>query len=592
MFKLPFMILFFFSFVVAQSPSVDMPVCTDEFAKFLVEQQVAESASVQETDKRVRILTRSADFLWKFDQPKSREYFTTAFKVANDRFNEKGFEKTEQNGMTTLQPDYRFEVIKAIAKHDSEWARKLTEQLLKEYEAAAADRKGFDRGREITDVVQLAIDNSKTNPSFTLYLLRRVMRETADYHWHWGLFSVAISNQALADQIYGELLVNYANESPRRMLFLSAYPFGNERTFGIDKFQSSSSVPDGFVPNTDLQIRFIDTFFRRVRSFALDPDNLNRQPEQYRQPESVYMVSALQDIEPIVIQSFPAYIQRLSEAKAQAASLLNEETRAKMGEREKQNQTYATSFEQRIERLEKAEEEEKLTDAMILNLLISRPTSEEQFKQVEPWIEKMKDEEARRNSLNYFWFLRSELAVKEDRLAEAEKFAAMVPEFEHRSILAFQIAEKQLKSVNDLATIFQTLNDVGKLARQSPNSVTKAKILLALSSMYEKVNHSFAIDELSEAVRVINRLENANLLTGSVHRTIKTKDMSFFAVFSLPTSGLESTFLELSKNDFDLALSNAKALEDKFYRTLAVLAVAKNCINRLKPKTKKATPKK
>ncbi|MGQ0542487.1 MAG: hypothetical protein ACT4O9_11660 [Blastocatellia bacterium] len=68
--------------------------------------------------------------------------------------------------------------------------------------------------------------------------------------------------------------------------------------------------------------------------------------------------------------------------------------------------------------------------------------------------------------------------------------------------------------------------------------------------------------------------------------------MSFFAVFSLPSSGLESTFLELSKNDFDLTLSNAKALEDKYYRTLAVIAVAKNCINRPKPKVKKAAQKK
>src|SRR5688572_11772857 len=137
-----------------QTPKMVEPtpvdVCNDEFAKFLVDQQVTESRTVVNTAKRVRILVRSADFLWKPDQPTARVYFTEAFKVASDHFAEKGFEeRQEKGGLSIIAPDYRFEVVRAIAKRDGEWAKRLTEQILKELEKSAADRKSFDKDREI-----------------------------------------------------------------------------------------------------------------------------------------------------------------------------------------------------------------------------------------------------------------------------------------------------------------------------------------------------------------------------------------------------------------------------------------------------------
>ena len=78
------LVLSFAAYAQDTEPPTDDHVCNDDFAKLLVDQQVTESRSVAETDKRVRILTKSADFLWKFDQPRSREYFTEAYKVATE----------------------------------------------------------------------------------------------------------------------------------------------------------------------------------------------------------------------------------------------------------------------------------------------------------------------------------------------------------------------------------------------------------------------------------------------------------------------------------------------------------------------------
>jgi hypothetical protein len=574
----------------AQETKVDSGGCNTDFAKFLVDQQVAESRSVAETDKRIRILTRSADFLWKFDQPTAREYFTEAFKVANDRFNEKGFEKKTEKGLIISAPDYRFEVIRAIAKKDAPWAKRLIEQLLKEYEKTAAERNFFDKSREIDAILYIAQESVKTNPDLSWYLFRRIMRQPLDFYWYWVPFGVAATDQQFANALYRELLAAYPKETPRRLLFLSAYPFGNERVFGLDKYGFGTSVPKTFAPDTGLQRQFIDVFFRRISTYTSDPENLNRPPEANRHPEPLYMVTALHEIEPIIIQQFPDLLQRHSVARAQATALLNDEMRKDLSEKEKWNESLGLSFEDRLKLVEKADEEGKLKDSMIFSLITWGIKTEEQFRQIEPWLDKIKDETAKKETTNYFWFLRSHLAIKEQRLEDAQKFAAKVPEIDHRAILLFEIVELKLKDVNDAASVHQMLSDMGRVARQMENSVAKARVLLGLANLYEKVNHVFALDELSDAVKVVNRLENPDMLSTSLRRQITGKDFSFYAGFSMPGYDLEGTFKNISKNDFEMSLSNAKALEDKYFRTLAVLAIAQNCIDKPKPKSGRKTP--
>lgn len=69
-------------------PSVKQ--CDASLAAQIVRQQAAESKTIEETDKRIEVLTRIADFLWIQDEPAARVYFAEAFQVAQDRFREKG----------------------------------------------------------------------------------------------------------------------------------------------------------------------------------------------------------------------------------------------------------------------------------------------------------------------------------------------------------------------------------------------------------------------------------------------------------------------------------------------------------------------
>ena len=576
----------------AQIASSDAFACNPKMAQVLVEQQVAESKSVVARPKRIKILLRSADFLWPLDQPTARGYFVEAFTNAKEHFAAKGFEKanlqTSKSGSSTFAslPDLRSDVIRATARRDPELAKKFTDEVLAEFEKAA-ERDAMDKTREQDDLLRLAGESAATDPEFARYLFRRLMRYPLTQTWFWSLYSAARGNQSFADSIYAEALRNYRNEKPGRLLYLSAYPFGAATIFGQDRTSFSAAPIPSFVPSVNLQRSFLDTFFARIAAFAANPEELHQQPEKYAQPEAVYMVTAMRDIEPIVVERFPDMLQRFTVARAQANAALTAEMRKDIESLEKNASRRSLTFEESIKELEEADGKGTLTDYLIAQILFQRRMrTDEQYAVYEPWLAKIKDEKVRGEITSYYWFVRAQLAIREKRFAEAEKMAAKVPELDHRAILLFEIAKIQLDSTNDAGSGFDTLNGVSKSTRRAPNSVAKAQILFGLVHFYERVNHSLALDELSEAVRVVNQLDEPDLFQNWIFRQIAGKDFGFMASISLPGNNLEGMFTELGKKDFEMALANARAFDDKYFRTIAVIAIAKNCVQ-LKPQTRK-----
>jgi len=571
---------------LAQVAGIDSPVCNAKFAEILVEGQVMESKSVVEPVKRIKILIRAAEFLWKHDPPTARAYLAEAWKIANDRFKEIGFEKKDHARGTYQQlPDQRMEVIRSIAKLDSEWAKKLSEQMLADYDKSKAERKG-DETRELGELLRLAQASAKSNPELSRYLFRRVMKYPLYNHWFFNFHRLATDQIPFADSLYAEALTAYAKESPRRMLYLSAYPFASERIMGYEKFNLGSGKPETLAPNPTFERRFLNMFFDRIAQFAASEEEMNKPVEKYDVPEAVYMVSGLRDIEPLVIERHPDLLNRLGIAKSQAASLLTDAGRKQIDEKEKYNQKLGGTFDDRLADVKKADGEGKLTDYMILNLLTWGEKTEEQFEEVESWLAKVKDEKVRRELTEYFWYLRSKLAINEKRFEDAEKYALKVPSMDLRALLGFDIATIHAKNETDTSALFDTLNRLSKLARTADNSVAKAQVLLGLANMYERVNHSVALDELGEAIRVTNGLKDPDIFASSFYRSIQGKDFGFMAGFSTPGYDLEKTFEELSKRDFEMSLTNAKTLDDKYFRTIAVIAVANNCAKNSKPAPK------
>lgn len=565
-----------FSSAVFPQASSKKPLkeCNALLARQIVEQQAEEGKSVTETDQRIKILLRVADFLWTADEPTARKYFAEAFQIAQERFRAKDVGNKKSEGLMFFQSDYRFDVIAVVAKRDAEWAKKLSEIVLKEFDEdkEKGERTEIGKDSEVRSILGIAGQAAKDNPNLSLTLARRAMRYPLNTGWYFTLFQMAGKNQPLADKIYAELLANYADAEVYRLLYLSAYPFGSGRIFGVEKYRMGTSVPAQFSPNRDLQQRFLLTLFRRV--MRLTPENTSKSVQDI--PETAIAAMALNDLETLVPPQFPDLTQAFSQAKAHAAAIVETDSLEAAKRGDEANKNFSKPFEEKLDELEKDEAAGKLNDNKIFQL-VNVAETDEHFKKAESWLDKVKDETTRIGLTNFFYFQRSKLATKENRFEDARRYALKVPKLEHRAVLFFDIAEAKMKEPLTKSESLDTLLEVWQTANKSPDSVEKAQVLLGLAFMYEKVDHFNALSALDDAVKTANKLENPNLFTGSVTQMVKGKTFTHYSGYTVPGFVVTETFYELGKKDFPTALTYATNFSDRYVRTLAVLATVKDC---------------
>lgn len=567
---------------LAQADSGATPSCNAEFAQLLVQQQVEENKSSLQPPQRIAILIRSADFLWPLDELAARSNFAEAFAIATSELNEQTVTKARdiklKNVSPAKAPDRRIDVIRAIARRDSTWAKKLSEQLLNNHDKASREKPVSNEDREPRDLLFMAVDSVGSNNDFAREIFRRVMKYELTNAWYYALYMSASRDNALSDALYQELLVNYRDSSPRHLLFLSAYPFGTQRLFGSDNTTPVISVPQNFTPNRALQRQFLVSYFQSIlRRSATVPARYDE-----RDLDAVATISALNGLNHYIIDQFPDLLHSYSLARSAAEAALSNDQRNSPSLSDMSNNSKADAFTESLKDLEEADSKGLLTDRMIVNLLTREFNDDEEFSRFAPWVEKIKYDSLRAGSTNYFWYLRGRLAIKDKRMREAEKFASKVPELEHRSVLMFEIAKQQLGDPNEFSNAFEILNAVSKTARSAPNSQSKAQVLLALAVLFEKVNHSVALDELSEGIRVINQLqEPQSILTSMVTRQLMGKDFGFLTRIQTPGNNFDITFSTISQKDFEMSLAGARSLNDKYLRTLATLSSAKNCTQRV-----------
>ena len=590
-FYLSLLLLVFSSFTIDAQKNSKKPVkeCNALLARQLVEQQAEESKSVAETDKRINILLRVADFLWIADEETARKHFTEAFQIAQERFREKDIEKKETAGLIIYPPDYRFDVISHVAKRDAEWAKKLSDAVMKEFDEDKEKdkRSDFDKDHEVQSILGIAGQTAKDNQNLSLTLARRAMRYPLGNAWYFTLYQMAGNNQPLADQIYNELLINYANAEVFRLLYLSAYPFGQERIFGVEKYSLGTSVPANFSPNQNLKRQFFLTLFRRV--MKLTPESITKSL-QTSTPESAIAAIALNEFELIITQQFPDLLQPYSQARIHANSVTAANDLESAKKRDEQGKGFYKSFDERIKEVEQANAEGKLTDSLIFQLVQAAKT-EDDYQKAESWLDKMIEESGREAVADYFYFQRSKLATKEKRFEDGRKFALKVDRIEHRAVLFFDIAEAKMKEPMTKSESLHTLLEVSQTALKAPDTVEKAQVLLGLAFMFEKVDYYNALGSLADAVKTANKLESPNLTTNFISRQILLKNFSFYTGYSVPGFDVSETFYELSKKDFQSALNYTTSFSDKYLRTLAVLATVKDCEKNDKPIKQKTKTK-
>lgn len=571
-----FVIFAAFTSFAQTSKKTEIKQCDPQTARLYVEQQAIDSKSIIESDKRINILIRVADYFWDKENDSARKYFAEAFKLAQERFKEKGIKNTSTTKFfVQKETDYRIAVIRAVSKRDAEWAKKMTDEVLKSFDKDEnlANRDSFLKDQEISEALFLGVSLVETNPKAAISIFRGLMNYPVAGTWYYVLYQIASKNPSLAEQIYAELLVKYSNSGVRDFLYLSAFPFGNARILGLEKYRFGYTTPPVAVNNPNLQRQFISILLNQINSLTAETNKLSQNPKV---SDAGYALSALNELTPIVNQNFPELKSSLVSASARAISLIDEESRKNMDAETNRKESEGKTFAEKIKELEESDAKGTLTDYQIVKLILEIKKDSE-LKALEPWLDKIKDVNVREKSVNFFYFTSSKISIKDKRFADARKFADKVPQIEHRAVLYFDMADEKLKEPLTRYESLEILSEVYKTAEKAPDTVEKAQVLLGVAFMFEKIDRFNSIDTLSKAIHTANKLENPELFSEFIAIKIVGESFGVFAGYSVPGFDINKTFYQISNKDFQGAISQAEGFSDKYLRTLAILASVKDC---------------
>ncbi len=566
--------------------------CDATRAFLLIDQQLEEAKKIEATNKKIAVMIRAADLLWKAKESQARKIFAEAFDLAEQHFKEKGDESIRDGRSLTLLPDQRFLVMQAIARRDGGWAKQLaariSEETRKQAEATASEAKnktseGYQQKVE-DKLLQMAISTAATDPQTAAAFIRSTFSYPLSSSIARALYEILNVNQPVADQLYQEAVRNYAQAPINEFLLLAAYPFQRERNIGAEMYMSGFGKPNSQTPNAALQRLFIETLMRRAEATLKLPE----QPISgvYKLPEISQLIIALEHLESIAAQYQPAYVERLVELKTFLNGALTPEMRQALGQIKNQHDDIALrqdsngdAFAKYSDQAEREANPENRERPLAFAVMGASTTIN--LDMVLSLIRKIDDEKLRQQLLTFTYFKRTQQAIKDGDFFQASQLVKQVEQLDLRAYLAYEIAAAALKKENEKPRARDTLDEVLLLAYKAPHTNEKARTLLGVVFLYAKIEPLRAFEVMTEAVKTINNLDNPNFSTGYVQQKIEGKYFSSFHSYEVEGFDLEKVFRLLAPLDFEGALYRARSFDDRAQRSLAILSLAASCLEEL-----------
>jgi len=581
----------FASAQVTTAPAGVNSSCSRDSALVLVRQQIEASKLIDDQIKHIAVLIRAADLLWVHQQEQARAVFTEAFELAGTNFKEKGDEpKKEGLALLVDTPDQRYIVINAVAKRDAAWAKKLTEQMLERDSKEAEGEVTRNPQRDIRTAAKLlglAASLLSSDVQTAVGYARLSLRYPGSIQLPTFLYKFAEVNQPAADQFYREALAAYRDRPLSEFLYLSSYPFGNVRAAGDMPVTASHAVPATFFPNISLQRSFLQALLARAQR-SLEGQGVEADFSGISGEGQLWM--ALTRLEPQVKQTLPDLLEAVRQTRDNLFGLLTKEVQGDVTGGVGGQETVKVGFDEQLAAAARERNPDRRDQAIVAAVL--RAPEAEGLEPVLAAAENIADSNVRRQVLDWVYFSRAQSAVKDKRFEEAKRLASKTEELDQRAYLYAQIAKEALGKVETQAQARDLLDEMLVAVGKAPDTVVKARTLLAGASLYAKFDLARSISILNEAVASINRMEAPDFSRQSLVRRIEGRNFARYATFQTPDFNPETVFRELGKNDFDLAVSQANNIADKSLRSNILLALADTCLRDVGQKQKSENPKK
>ncbi|MBV8859718.1 MAG: hypothetical protein JOZ02_22485 [Acidobacteria bacterium] len=557
-------------------------LCGRDNALALVRQQLDASKALNDDARRVAVMLRAADLLWPYRQDEAREVFSAAFDAAKRDFKEKGdAPRREGLGLLVDVPDQRYVVIRAVARRDQAWAKRLTEEVLKaDAQEAETSKATSAAAREEADLrtaaklLEAAYALLPADPQGAAAFAANSLKFPAGMPLTMFMYRLAEVDQKTADRFYRQALAAYGERPAREFLYLSAYPFGLNET-GDMPWSGGYLVPPAFAPDPALKRLFVQTLLRRAnQALQVPPD----EGDNYNGfPGTGHILQVLTRLEPLVRRDLPDLAGASEQARNNLLSSLSQPERdAFQRSLPAQTPPAPQTFDERVEA---AEREASKRDYLLSEAILDAGPAEN-AERVAAAADKIGDAQARAQLLDWFYFGRAQAAVKSGQLEEATRLASKVEEMDQRAYLYSEIAKASLPKLETQNQARVLLDEIVATAAKRPDSVVAARALFAAAYMYSKFDTNRALAVMAEAVKSVNSVEAADFSQQDIFRKIEGKNFGYYASFRTPGFDPENAFREMAKVDFDGALSLAGTLADKALRARTTLALAEFCLQR------------
>lgn len=574
------------SFAQEKKGLTSSPSCNPENAFAILERQTAATKTFDDQVERIAVLIRAADLLWPLQQENARAVFTEAFELAKQHYKEKGDDPSREGHFLMISvPDQRFVVIQAIAKRDLAWAKKLIAEILNEQQLEAREKNDKNARQEKTaeKLLGLASTLAASDQPAALSFARSSLQYPATMYLPLFLYRLSEIDHVASYQFYQEALAAYSRSPMPRLLYLSSYPFGNNREVGEMPGYTIYKVPTGFAPNPNLQRLFVQVLLNRVQQRLAEPAETLAGGDI---SEAGQMWLALTRLEKQILHSLPDLAPKVEQAKSSLFPLLSQRSQGQVARIISEQSAPIKNFSDQVEEAEKNPNVDRRDQQLVF--AVTRASTNDELDLVLRVVDKISDSAVRAQLLNWIYFSRTQTAIKNKQLTEARKLAAKVAELDQRGYLYFQIAEQTLKESVDQTQAREMLEEVVDNAAKAPATLVTARTQLGAAYLYTKIDLNRAIAVLGDAVKSINRLEQPDFSRQFVMRKIEGKTFGSFASFQTPGFDPEKTFRELGKSDFDGTLYQASNFTNKFLRARTSLALIEPCLQQPEQMKKKA----
>lgn len=562
-------------------------LCTRASALEIIQQQSTGAKSFDNPVQRISVMVRAADLIWPYQPAKARAIFTEAFDAATLNFKEKGDQTVRDGRMPINLPDQRYRVIGAIAKHDPEWARKLTEQAIEESKTEAEAEAAKDPSKTLQRAEKLfgvALSLIETDANSAATFARMTFSQTATLYLPMFIYKLAENNKALADAFYRDALAAYANSPMEQFLYLSSYPFANDREAGEMPGWTIYKVPAAVTPNQSLQRAFMQILLRQAQAVGAAPTD-PRPGSRYSEAAQIWM--ALSRLENKVQASLPDLGPAVQEAKGSMFVLMSQKDQQRTAGNliEPPKQTFA----EKIEAAEKQTDPARRESGIALAVLGA--SKDEPLEVVVAAADKLDDLGLRTQVLSRLYFNRAQEMIKNNQFDEARRLASKVDQLDQRAYLYSRIVAESIKAAKNDVEIREILEEVLAVTGKAPNTEVKARALLAVAYLFAKVDAIRSISILGDAIKTINQIENPDFSRDQLMTKIEGKQFGSYSVLNTPGFNPENAFREMSQFDFDGLLYQAGQFTNKTLRSMTTLALVEPCLKvaPAKPKTSKSS---